>query len=221
MRWSILYEVFMVLLIVTYGIVLLTPTGQNPLLTEQHIEIFDWSVLAILAVEYVYSFWRNKDKKKFIIRHGWEIIALLPLDPSFRLVRLLRFARLFALIRTSPLVWEIVRSPALLRILGFTSVVILWSSVGIFMMENGINDHIQTFGDAIWWSIVTTTTVGYGDISPVSIGGRIIAVFLMITGIGMIGTLMLDTMNLLRPNASHAKSGETSPAQYGGNTIKP
>jgi hypothetical protein len=118
------------------------------------------------------------------------------LDPSFRLVRLL-------------------------RILGFTSVVILWSSVGIFMMENGINDHIQTFSDAIWWSIVTTTTVGYGDISPVSIGGRIIAVFLMITGIGMIGTLMLDTMNLLRPNASHAKSGETSPAQYGGNTIKP
>lgn len=46
---------------------------------------------------------------------------------------------------------------------------------------------MNTFEDALWWSLVTTTTVGYGDISPVSGGGRVVAAILMIVGIGMIG----------------------------------
>ena len=44
-------------------------------------------------------------------------------------------------------------------------------------------------GDAFWWSFVTTTTVGYGDIAPQSFGGRIVAVFLMLIGIGFLSTL--------------------------------
>ena len=47
----------------------------------------------------------------------------------------------------------------------------------------------MSFSDAIWWSFVTTTTVGYGDISPSSIGGRIVATILMLAGIGLIGSL--------------------------------
>jgi energy-coupling factor transporter ATP-binding protein EcfA2 len=48
---------------------------------------------------------------------------------------------------------------------------------------------IRTFGDALWWSVVTVTTVGYGDKYPVSAGGRGVAVVLMITGIGLVGVL--------------------------------
>ncbi|MBA4495672.1 potassium channel family protein [Paenactinomyces guangxiensis] len=43
--------------------------------------------------------------------------------------------------------------------------------------------------DAVWWAVVTTTTVGYGDISPVTLGGRVIATILMFTGIGLIGSV--------------------------------
>lgn len=46
---------------------------------------------------------------------------------------------------------------------------------------------METFGDAIWWSLVTTTTVGYGDISPESVGGRVLAGILMVIGIGFLG----------------------------------
>src|SRR5438034_185185 len=54
-------------------------------------------------------------------------------------------------------------------------------------VEGGQNEHIKTVYDALWWAIVTTTTVGYGDVSPVTPEGRLIAVGLMIVGIGFIG----------------------------------
>jgi voltage-gated potassium channel len=48
---------------------------------------------------------------------------------------------------------------------------------------------IHGFGDALWWAIVTVTTVGYGDTAPVTAGGRGVAVVLMLTGIGLVGVL--------------------------------
>src|SRR5207248_6212190 len=61
------------------------------------------------------------------------------------------------------------------------------AAIGIFAVEGGQNEHIQSIGDALWWAVVTTTTVGYGDVSPVTGEGRLIAVGLMIVGIGFIG----------------------------------
>lgn len=52
-----------------------------------------------------------------------------------------------------------------------------------------VEPSINTFSDALWWAIVTTTTVGYGDISPTTPIGRVLAVTLMLVGIGIIGTL--------------------------------
>jgi voltage-gated potassium channel len=70
-----------------------------------------------------------------------------------------------------------------------TVVVVGLGAVGIFAVERGENKAITTIGDAFWWAIVTTTTVGYGDVSPVTTEGRLIAVALMVLGIGFIGVL--------------------------------
>ena len=68
----------------------------------------------------------------------------------------------------------------------FTVFIVMAGAGGILFFEKEYG-HINDISDAVWWSIVTTTTVGYGDISPASLGGRILAAILMLVGIGFLG----------------------------------
>jgi voltage-gated potassium channel len=68
-----------------------------------------------------------------------------------------------------------------------TAVVVGLGATGIYAVEGGQNANIHSIGDAFWWAIVTTTTVGYGDVSPITTEGRFIATALMLVGIGFIG----------------------------------
>ena len=75
------------------------------------------------------------------------------------------------------------RRENLFRLMGLIVVLVLVGAAGLTWFEED-----RPFHDAIWWSIVTLTTVGFGDISPVSLGGRLIGVVLMFFGIGVLGT---------------------------------
>lgn len=57
----------------------------------------------------------------------------------------------------------------------------------VYLAERAVNPDLATLGDAIWWAIVTVTTVGYGDRTPITLGGRAVGVCLMIIGIGFLG----------------------------------
>ena len=61
----------------------------------------------------------------------------------------------------------------------------------MWVLEHGVNRHVATFGDAMYWSFITVTTVGYGDISPVTPAGRILAGLLIFAGIGVVGLALL------------------------------
>ena len=65
---------------------------------------------------------------------------------------------------------------------------LLWfcASIGILYLEDG---DLSEIGNAFWWTIVTITTVGYGDYAPSSLYGRILAIFLMLAGIGLVSTI--------------------------------
>ncbi len=65
---------------------------------------------------------------------------------------------------------------------------IIFSAVAILQVENAPNSNIKTAEDAIWWAYATITTVGYGDVFPVTTEGRIIAAALMTVGVGLFGT---------------------------------
>jgi voltage-gated potassium channel len=65
---------------------------------------------------------------------------------------------------------------------------VIFSAIAILQVEDDLNSNIKSAEDAIWWAYVTITTVGYGDKYPVTTEGRIIAAFLMTTGVGLFGT---------------------------------
>jgi voltage-gated potassium channel len=166
----------------------------------------------------------------FIGQRGY--FDLLGSVPSFgfsqytALLRIFRLSRLFRLRRfmnpenRTLLKNEILNNrgsyAALLTVL-LAGLVISTASIFILFFESKSPDaNITTGGDSIWWSIVTITTVGYGDRYPVTPGGRTTAVFVMFSGVGIIGALASILASLLIPqpkdkNPDESQAGETPP----------
>jgi voltage-gated potassium channel len=82
---------------------------------------------------------------------------------------------------------QVLRKENLGRLMVVTFFILVIGTVGMALFEKGRNQNLDSIGDAIWWSFVTITTVGYGDIFPQTIGGRIVGVLVMIFGIGFLG----------------------------------
>ena len=94
-----------------------------------------------------------------------------------------------------------------------TILVLTVASVLVLQFESQSPDaNITTGGDALWYSIVTITTVGYGDFYPVTIGGRITAMFIMFMGVGIIGALASILASLLVGGSAPAEEEETPAA---------
>jgi voltage-gated potassium channel len=78
---------------------------------------------------------------------------------------------------------------SILNITSVTLITILLGSFSFFIFEVDKNQFVDTFFDAVWWSVVTLTSLGYGDIYPVTTEGRIVGIFLMFFGIILIGVI--------------------------------
>ena len=92
--------------------------------------------------------------------------------------------------------------------------VMVAGAVAAYYAEHPVNPEFATFGDSLWWAIVTLTTVGYGDIVPETTTGRIAAVMIMITGVAVLGLLAgsLSSFFRLQPDGSAADPATPEPA---------
>jgi voltage-gated potassium channel len=127
---------------------------------------------------------------------GWiDLISSIPNVDILRAGRALRVIKIIRILRafrsTKHIVTHIFKTRAQSA---FTSVILLavllviFSSISILQFETEPTSNIKTAEDAIWWSYVTITTVGYGDKFPVTTEGRIIGILLMTAGVGLFGT---------------------------------
>ena len=101
----------------------------------------------------------------------------------FRLFKLFRFNESLVLLRRA---FRIVRREMI--VFSFIAVILLYiSSVGIYFFENPVQpDEFSSIFDCMWWAISTMTTVGYGDIVPITVGGKIFTSFISFIGIGVV-----------------------------------
>ena len=138
----------------------------------------------------------------------------------FRIFRVLRVGRLVRAYGFGTLGRWLLRERAqsALYVVSFLVILVLEvSSILMLPLEARSPDaNITTAGDALWWGIVTVTTVGYGDQYPVTTGGRIVGVFVLILGVGLFGTFtgFLANAFLARPkeNPPGAERGHTAGA---------
>lgn len=150
----------------------------------------DRSILIILTIDYFVRFILAKDKKIFFIENIFNLIAILPYSSTLRIFRITRLAKLsrLSIIGAFPRkafrkVNIFLNTNGLKNMIFFTIAAILFGSVGIMYTEH------MSMTDSLWWAFVTATTVGYGDLSPSTNLGRLIAAVLMIFGIGLIGSI--------------------------------
>jgi voltage-gated potassium channel len=152
-----------------------------------------------ICIVFLVDFWirfKKADNKLEFMKWGWiDLIASIPfldLARAGRVIRLIRLVRVFRALKSTKLIYEhiaqnkkqsVLTSVALISIL-----MIIFSSIAILQFEKDVNSNIKTAEDAIWWSYVTITTVGYGDKYPITTEGRIIGAILMTTGVGIFGT---------------------------------
>lgn len=156
---------------------------------EGWVNTANLAVWAVFVVDYAVRLGLSTDRRGFVRRNIPDLIAILPLD-FFRVARLARLARLVRLVRAGTVLWRasrdlrgIVGTNGLGYVLVVTVLVVL---VGGFVVRL-VEPAMGSVGDALWWSLVTATTVGYGDLSPATAVGRVVAGVLMVVGIGTIG----------------------------------
>lgn len=198
------FDAFMILLIVlSITILILGKSGKIP---EWFITFDLYVVTAVFALEYLLRFWvshdihkvileqhENSDKSylpvlKLKLRYMISLPALIDfvaIFPKFRIVRLLKLYHYMH--GASSLFDALLKKRFEFIFLGYMLFAITFTLGSIFyLLEYGINDKLTSYLDAIYWALVTISTVGYGDISPVTETGKIVSMFGIIFGIAMI-----------------------------------
>ncbi|OGN88918.1 MAG: hypothetical protein A2Y88_05835 [Chloroflexi bacterium RBG_13_48_10] len=221
------YNIFILVLTVlslAVMVVMLLPLSE-PTLTL--LSYYDFLICIIFLIDFFYNLFTTPKKSDYFIRQrGW--LDLLGSIPSFgitqyggllRLARLSRLARIAKLMRgenKKKLVKDVLENrgqyAAFITIL-LALIVITVASTLVLQFESVSPDaKILTGRDAFWYSMVTITTVGYGDYYPVTTGGRITAMFIMVAGVGIIGALASILASLLVGGSSAPEEDQTPTA---------
>lgn len=160
-------------------------------------------------------------KKLQYVFSPFAVIDLLAILPSYRPLRILRIFlifRLFKLFRYSNSIKvfaDVLASKRfeLITLMVFMGFLIFISSIAIYLFENPTaGGDVKDLNDALYWSFVTISTVGYGDITPQTLGGRLVTIILIMSGLGVLAfftsiivSAFSDKMHTLRENRTYAE----------------
>jgi voltage-gated potassium channel len=145
-----------------------------------------WITWGVFALDYAANLWLAEDRGRWFVRnlHELLIVAL----PFFRPLRLLRLVTLLSVLHRT--VGETLRGRVVTYVAASAGLLVFVGALAVLDVEQSAPDaKILTFGDAVWWAVATITTVGYGDMYPVTPLGRIVAAALMMSGIAVLGVV--------------------------------
>jgi voltage-gated potassium channel len=185
-------------------VVMLESVGSIRTEYRHALRIAEWTFTVIFTIEYVLRLW--------VVRHPWKyarsffgIVDLLAILPSYLelivpdthyllVLRILRMLRMFRVLKMAKHLAEAGVLLAAIRasrekiFVFFASVLVIVCVEGtiVYVLENDVNPDFHSIPQAIYWAIVTITTVGYGDVAPVTVLGKVMASIIMLTGFAII-----------------------------------
>ena len=196
------YELFIIVLALLSIILVILDLGSVISLSLQPFRTIDLLILIVFTLDYIFRFFLSPRKFEFFKSNFFDLLAIIPFNSIFTFFRFARLFRITKVVRLS----KLSKATRLVRTLGFLGILkerinkflrtngfiyVLYCSMVLILISSVLMSFVEgrTFWEALWWSIVTCTTVGYGDISPVTGVGRFMAIILMLFGIGFIGML--------------------------------
>lgn len=169
--------------------------------TRHYLKLFEAATVGVFTVEYLLRILVTRKKLRFVFSFFGlvDLLAILPfyvaggLDlRSLRAFRLLRIFRTLKLLRYSRAIRRFRHAFSLAReefvLFGSAALVLLFlSAVGIFHCENAAQpEAFSSIFDSLWWAVATLATVGYGDIYPVTMGGKLFTFVVLVVGLGIV-----------------------------------
>lgn len=187
------------------------------------IYIADLIICIIFAIDFIRRLLAGENKAQFFKTNWYEILAMIPaialyaagsasgLSVVLRSLRLVRVIFLLARMRRAmAMSGGFFQKSNLLTMMLITVTVIFIGATAVLILDSQVEGaRIENFSDAVWWAISTVTTVGYGDIVPHSIGGRVMGMFLMVIGIGVMTAFISQVSAALVESRMKKKTEKT------------
>ena len=197
-----LFDSFIQLLIILSLVAFTIETfPDNSQSTQEFLTRFEWFCVIVFSIEYVLRIYIAEKPLKYIFSF-YGIIDLLAVLPFYlsnffdlralRAFRIFRIFRMFKLIRYNKalrrfhIAYGIIKEELILFLM-LTFIFLFLASAGIYYFEHEAQpQYFSSVVDSSWWAAVTLTTVGYGDVYPITSGGKIFTLFILLVGVGII-----------------------------------
>ena len=190
-RWNGFLNDIMLIPMFT-GIVLESrESGSSGYISADILQASNLGFCLLFFTEWLLGFLISDEKRAYLKSPARliDLISTLPFGDAFQTLRIFRLARLIRLLRV------VIRArrykgkgEKLLRALSIVGATVFAGAIALHTVDPD-NPALGSFGDALWWSMVTVSTVGYGDITPMSGQGKMVAVALIMFGMGVAGYL--------------------------------
>ena len=168
---------------------------------RKFLQVFEIISVIIFTIEYLLRIFVASKKIRFVFSfYGIiDLMAILPFYLTFgidlrsiRIFRLFRLFRVFKILRYSKAIQRFIKAfisikEELVLFIILSTFLLFFSAVGIYYFENPVQpDVFRSIFDSLWWAVATLTTVGYGDIYPITLGGKVFTSIMLFIGLGVI-----------------------------------
>ena len=198
-KWfDISIQILIILSLISFSVETLPNLSGTTRIILRKFEVFS---IIVFTIEYLLRIWVSNKRVSFIFSFFGiiDLLAILPFYLSFgidlrsiRIFRLFRLFRIFKMLRFNQAILHFSKAmksikEELILFFIFSTFLLFLSSVGIYYFENPAQpDVFKSVFHSLWWAIATLTTVGYGDIYPITAGGKIFTSVMLLIGLGIV-----------------------------------